>query len=169
LIRALYRAGEAFVDPEQLNTISEILSRPEYLDGQAQLIKGAVSDQILLARGFDPVHIPDFMFQHREAANFPWISQAAWLYAQMCRAGHVVPNLSDYARAQGVFRPDVYRAALGPLGIALPSASAKLEGGLGFPTGVGTVQGRLILGADQFFDGQSFDPDSFAASLVSSP
>jgi two-component system, oxyanion-binding sensor len=169
LIRALYRAGEAFVDPEQLNTISEILSRPEYLDGQAQLIKGAVSDQILLARGFDPVHIPDFMFQHREAANFPWISQAAWLYAQMCRAGHVVPNLSDYARAQGVFRPDVYRAALGPLGIALPSASAKLEGGLGFPTGVGSVQGRLILGADQFFDGQSFDPDSFAASLVSSP
>ena len=29
-----------------------------------------------------PIHYPDFMFQYREAANFPWRSQAAWLYSQ---------------------------------------------------------------------------------------
>ena len=42
---------------------------------------------------------------------------------------------------------------------ALPGASSKLEGGLEGPTAVGTVQGRLVLGADRFFDGRSFDPD----------
>jgi two-component system, oxyanion-binding sensor len=159
LIRALYRAGVAFVDPAQLDRICDILAGPAYLDGSAALIRGAVSDRILFARASVPVHIPDFMFQHREAANFPWTSQAAWLYAQMAAAGHVTSNAADYAKAQAVFRTDVYRAALRPLGVALPGASSKLEGGIADPTGVGTTQGRLILGADHFFDGQQFDPE----------
>lgn len=159
LIRALYRAGAAFVDPALLETMCDILARPEYLDGSAALIRGAISDRILFAKGAVPIHIPDFMFQHREAANFPWVSQAAWLYVQMTAAGHVTANAADYEKAQAVFRPDVYRAALRPLGVPLPGASSKLEGGIADPTGVGTTQGRLILGADRFFDGKQFDPE----------
>jgi NitT/TauT family transport system ATP-binding protein len=166
LMRARWRAGSAFVDPAQLAKISTILARPEYLDGSVELIAGAISDQILLAKGAARVHIPDFMFQHREAANFPWISQASWLYAQMVMAGHVAHNRQNYAIVQGVFRPDVYRAALRPLGAPLPGASAKLEGGISDPLGVGTVQGRLILGADRFFDGLQFDPDMLDAYLA---
>lgn len=161
LIRALYRAGEVFVDPARLDEICAILARPEYLDGSARLICGAVSDRILFAKGSAPIHVPHFMFQHREAANFPWVSQAAWLYAQMVEAGHVVRDAGDYATAQGVFRPDIYRAALRTMGVPLPGASAKLEGGIESPTGVGTTQGRLILGPDSFFDGQNFDPDAW--------
>jgi two-component system, oxyanion-binding sensor len=160
LLRALYRAGAAFVDPNQLDMICEILARPVYLDGSASLIRSAVSDRLLFAKGSVPVHIPHFMFQHREAANFPWTSQAAWLYAQMAKAEHLTPTASDYTAARQVFRPDVYRAALRPLGVPLPGASAKLEGGIADPTGVGTTQGRLILGPDRFFDGRSFDPDA---------
>jgi two-component system, oxyanion-binding sensor len=169
LIRALYKAGEAFVNPGQLEKVAAILARPEYLDGSAQQIKGAVSDHILFAKGHEPLHIPDFMFQHREAANFPWISQAAWLYAQMCLTGHVAMNDDDYLTAQNVFRPDIYRSALKPLGVALPGASAKLEGGISDSLGVGTTQGRLILGADLFFDGRSFDPDHLDTYLVNPP
>jgi two-component system, oxyanion-binding sensor len=165
LIRALYRAGEAFVDPARVDEIGRILARPEYLDGSEAAIKRVVQDQVLFAKDHLPVHVPDFMFQHREAANFPWVSQAAWLYAQMCTANHVVANVADYETAQRVFRPDVYRAALGPLGVALPNASAKLEGAIGDPLGVGTTQGRLILGSDSFFDGQNFDPDVFGKML----
>jgi two-component system, oxyanion-binding sensor len=43
----------------------------------------------------------------------------------------------------------------------LPGASSKLEGGITEPTGVGSIQGRLILSADSFFDGQAFDPEDF--------
>ncbi len=162
LIRALYRAGMAFIDPERIDQIVDILSRPAYLDGSAEAIRRVVQDRVLFAKGRDPVHIPDFMFQHREAANFPWVSQAAWLYAQMVKAGHVNADSDDFASAQRVFRPDVYRAALGPLGVPLPNASAKLEGAIADPLGVGTTQGRLILGSDRFFDGKSFDPDAYA-------
>lgn len=166
LVRALYRAGVAFVDPTRLEEIAGVLARPEYLDGSAELIGRAVSDRIRFAQGAEPVHVPDFMFQHREAANFPWISQAAWLYAQMVLAGHVELRDADYAAAQRVFRPDVYRAALRPLGVPLPGASSKLEGGIAGPTAVGTTQGRLILGADSFFDARSFDPDRLGEYLA---
>jgi two-component system, oxyanion-binding sensor len=165
LIRALYRAGEAFVDPARVDEIGRVLARPEYLDGSEAAIKRVVQDKVLFAKDRQPVHVPDFMFQHREAANFPWVSQAAWLYAQMCAANHVTPDPADYETSQRVFRPDVYRTALGPLGVPLPNASAKLEGGIGGPLGVGTTQGRLILGLDSFFDGQSFDPEVFGNML----
>ncbi|WP_374613813.1 ABC transporter substrate-binding protein [Sphingorhabdus sp.] len=166
LLRALYRAGEAFVDPNRLEQITSIMARPEYLDGSADAIRRVVQDLVLFADGFDPVHIPDFMFQHREAANFPWVSQAAWLYAQMVEAGHATAHRADYQRAQAVFRPDIYRAALGPIGATLPGASSKLEGGISTPTGVGSIQGRLILTSDSFFDGQSFDPDIYSGLLA---
>ncbi len=165
LIRALYRAGIAFIEPERTEQIGDILSRPEYLDGSASAIKRVVRDRVLFAKDHEPKHIPDFMFQHREAANFPWVSQAAWLYAQMVKAGHVNADSDDFEIAQRVFRPDVYRAALGPMGVPLPNASAKLEGAISDPLGVGTTQGRLILGSDRFFDGKSFDPEAYGKLL----
>ena len=166
LLRALYRAGQAFVEPARCEEIARILARPEYLDGSADLIRHAIYDRIVFARGAAAVHVPDFMFQHREAANFPWVSQASWLYAQMCLAKHVEPDDAAYQTAQRVFRPDVYRAALGPLGVPLPGASSKLEGGIVGGLGVGTTQGRLILGADRFFDARSFDPEALDAYLA---
>src|SRR3546814_6798999 len=83
----------------------------------------------------------------------------------MVRAGHAVNNTDDYAAAQKVFRPDVYRAAFAGTNVPLPGASAKLEGGIAETMGVGTVQGRLLLGPDQFFDGRSFDPDQLDSYL----
>jgi two-component system, oxyanion-binding sensor len=59
----------------------------------------------------------------------------------------------------------MYRAALAGTDVPLPGASAKLEGGIATPIGVGTTQGRLLLGADLFFDGRAFDPDQLDAYL----
>ena len=166
LIRALYRAGEAFIDSGKADAIATLLARPEYLDGSKELIKGAVTDNILFAQGSERVHVPDFMFQHRDAANFPWRSQAAWLYAQMCLAGHVDYSREGYALAQNTFRPDIFRAAFAGTNVPLPGASAKVEGGLDNVTGVGAKQGLLSLGPDRFFDHRTFDPDNIEAYLA---
>src|SRR3546814_17975312 len=98
--RALYNAGKAFIQPERLEENAAILARAEYLDGPAPLIERAISDRITLTAGADPLHIPAFMFQHREAANFPWVSPAAWLSAQLVRAGKAVTNTAD-SRSDG--------------------------------------------------------------------
>ncbi|HEY0960716.1 MAG TPA: CmpA/NrtA family ABC transporter substrate-binding protein [Novosphingobium sp.] len=167
LIRALCRAGRHFVDPENWDANAAILARAEYLDSDAVLIKRAISDRLLLARGGEVVPYPDFMFQYREAANFPWVSQAGWLYTQMVRWDGLAFDPADAARAARVFRPDVYRSALIGTDEPLPGASSKVEGSLDRTTAVGTQQGRMTLESNRFFDGRVFDPADLPGYLAS--
>lgn len=169
LVRALHAAAAHFVDPANAEANAAILARSDYLDASPDAVLRAITDRLRLTPGGEPVHYPDFMFQYREAANFPWRSQAAWLYAQMTRWDGVAYADADAATATQVFRPDLYRVALAGSGAPLPGASSKLEGGLDSPIGVGSVQGRLTLGADRFFDGRSFDPEDIAGYLASLP
>jgi NitT/TauT family transport system ATP-binding protein len=162
LVRALRKAGEHFVDPANHEANAEILARPEYLDGNARLIRRAIADQLLLARGGEVLKYPDFMFQHREAANFPWVSQAEWLYSQMVRWDGTGFDADEASRAAHVFRPDVYRSALLGTSDPLPGASSKVEGSLAGPTSVSTQQGIITLENNSFFDGKVFDPTYLA-------
>lgn len=169
LVRALRKAGAHFVNPENWDSNAAILARAEYLDGDAVLIRRAISDHLLLARGGSVVHFPDFMFQHREAANFPWISQAEWLYTQMVRWDGTPFDASEAERAARVFRPDVYRSALIGTGDDLPGASSKVEGSLVLPLALGTQQGNITLQSNSFFDGRSFDPADLEGYLKALP
>lgn len=165
LIRAMCRAGRHFVDPANWEENAAILARTEYLDGNPVLIRRAISDRLLLLRGGELFHYPDFMFQYREAANFPWVSQAEWLYTQMVRWDRIAFDPGDARKAARVFRPDIYRSALIGTGEPLPGASSKVEGSLDRKTAVGTQQGAMTLESNRFFDGIVFDPANLAGYL----
>jgi hypothetical protein len=169
LVRALRRAAQHFVDPGALAAHAEILARPEYLDGNAELIERALADKLLLQQGDGLTHFPDFMFQYREAANFPWVSQAQWLYTQMVRWDGLALSDADAVRAGRVFRPDVYRSALLGTDEPLPGASSKVEGSLNQITAVSTQQGTMMLEDNRFFDGRVFDPHHIADYANSLP
>ncbi len=63
-------------------------------------------------------------------------------------------------------RPDIYRAALKPLGVALPVANAKVEGASAGAHTRGLSPGAsLVLGPDGFFDGGLFDPDQLDMAI----
>ncbi|AKM08905.1 ABC transporter substrate-binding protein [Croceicoccus naphthovorans] len=166
LIRAMRKAGKHFVDPANWAENARILARPEYCDADAEVIGRAISDKLVLSKGSAPIHYGDFMFQHSEAANFPWVSQAMWLYSQMSRWDHLPYTAADALAAAGVFRPDVYRSALIGTGDPLPGASSKVEGSVAGPLAVGTQQGDITLSANTFFDGKVFDPDRVEAYLA---
>lgn len=166
LVRALRKAGEHFVDPANHELNAAILARSEYLDGNAGLIRRAIADELLLARGGDVLKYPDFMFQHREAANFPWVSQAEWLYSQMVRWDGAGFDADEASRVARVFRPDVYRSALLGTKDPLPGASSKVEGSLAGPTSVSMQQGIITLENNTFFDGKVFDPSHLAAYVA---
>lgn len=168
LIRAMRRAGAHFVDPANWEINARILARPDYVGGDAGLIGHAIADQLVLAPGEAPVHFPDFMFQHSEAANFPWVSQALWLYSQMARWDQLAFDPQDVVRAGKVFRPDVYRSALVDTDDALPGASSKVEGSVAQLTQVTTQQGAITLSSNKFFDGRVFDPEDLQGYLSSS-
>lgn len=167
LIRAMRKAGAHFVNPENWDANAEILSRVEYLDSPAELILGAISDHLVLAKDSEPVHFPDFMFQYTEAANFPWVSQAQWIYTQLVRWDGAEITQADAEKAARVFRPDIYRSAISGTDDILPGASSKVEGSLARPTAVTAQQGDIILTENQFFDRRIFDPDDLSGYLKS--
>lgn len=169
LIRAMRKAGRHFVDSRNWDANAEILARPEYIGSDPALIRRAISDRLVLREGGEPVHFPDFMFQHSEAANFPWVSQALWLYTQMTRWDRTPFSPDEATMAGAVFRPDIYRSAMQETGDPLPGASSKVEGSVAQLTSVGTQQGIITLSPNTFFDGSSFDPEQMEEYLARLP
>jgi NitT/TauT family transport system ATP-binding protein len=85
----------------------------------------------------------------------------------MVRWGQIAHSEANAAIARDTYRPDLYRTALRPLGVALPGANAKVEGALKVATAVGSAGASLVLGPDGFFDGEIFDPDRIDAYIAS--
>ena len=136
---------------------------PAYVGQPADLIAQALAGRMPLQPRGEAVDIPDFLVFHRGAANFPWRSQALWIYSQFLRWGMAEATPEAERAASGVFRSDLYRRALAGRGIPMPGASSKVEGAIGMPLDAGAHQGSLTLAPDRFFDGRSFDPDSIPA------
>ena len=84
----------------------------------------------------------------------------------MARWGQVEHSAANASIARETYRPDLYREALKPLGVALPGANAKVEGALKTATPVGSAGASLTLGPDGFFDGSLFDPDQLDAYIA---
>ncbi len=57
-----------------------------------------------------------YLLVGREGAARPDPAQAAWLYAQMVRWGQTAMRPDALKTAMGVFRPDLYDAAMGHQG-----------------------------------------------------
>lgn len=166
VIRAMRKAAKHFVDPAQLELNARILAEPRYIDSNESLVRRAISDRLVLRHGGEPVHFADFMFQYSEVANFPWVSQAAWLYSQMVRWDHVDYSAEDARKATSVFRPDIYRSAIKSTGDDLPAANSKVEGSVSQQTQVGSHQGSITLSSNNFFDGRTFDPEDVRGYLA---
>jgi ABC-type nitrate/sulfonate/bicarbonate transport system substrate-binding protein len=165
LLRALDRAAAWCDDPANRVALAELLARPEHVGQPAELIAQALAGRMPLTPGGDPADIPDFLVFHRGAANFPWRSQALWIYSQLVRWGMVEPGAEAERAAAGVFRSDLYRRALAGSATPMPGASMKLEGSLGSPLAAATHQGSLTLAPDRFFDGRVFDPHDVVGYL----
>jgi NitT/TauT family transport system ATP-binding protein len=165
LVRAVTRSAAWCDDPANRETLAELLARPCYVGQPAALIAQALAGRMPLRKGGEAVDIADFLVFHRGAANFPWRSQALWIYSQFVRWKMIESAPDSEQAAAGVFRSDLYRRALAGEEIAMPGASSKVEGALGEPLGAGTHRGSLTLAPDRFFDGRSFDPDAIAAYL----
>jgi len=169
LLVALSRAAAWCDDAANHAELAEILASPAYVGQPAKLILPALTGKIVARLGEPAITVPDALLFHREAAGFPWRSQALWIYSQLVRWKIIQPSAKAERLAADVFRSDIYRRALGNAGVPMPGASMKLEGALDAPLGVGAHQGALTLGPDRFFDGRVFDPhhiDAYLAELA---
>lgn len=159
LLRALYRASVWCADPANRADLAATMAG--HLGCPVAWLMPALEGRIPTGDG-TVVETPDFFLPHAKAATFPWKSHGLWFYSQMVRWGQVEASAANEAIARQTYRPDLYRAALRDLGVAMPGANAKVEGALGVETPVGSAGASLVLGPDGFFDGAIFDPDRVA-------
>jgi NitT/TauT family transport system ATP-binding protein len=164
LLLALHRSAAWCSSAENRETLCAILARDIYIGQPEEILYRGLSGNLASV----PAR-PDFLMFAERGANFPWQSHAMWYYSQMVRWGQLPFSHSRAKIARLTYRPDLYRSALGPHGIALPGASAKVEGALSEITYVPAAGGRIALGPDGFFDGVSFDPDRLEDYIEASP
>lgn len=159
LLVALDAAARWCDNPDNRPELADLLARGEYVGRPAHLIAPALTGQLRLSRQEALFEERNFLLLHRHAANFPWRSQALWIYSQLVRWRFLGPSPAAELAAASVFRSDLYRRALAGGATPLPSASLKLEGSIPDNLPVASGRGRLTLSPDRFFDGQVFDPD----------
>ena len=146
-IRALARAGRFCDAEENASYTGALLSRQKYLNVDSHAILsslpgGAVRQQ----------NLSRFW---KDAAMFPFVSQARWFLEQMVR-WNLIGACDTAALAAQVYRPDLARAALAPKGVALPLSDAKDEGGHDTPWSLDGAPAPIPMGPDGFCDGRVF-------------
>ena len=144
---------------ESVGELAALLARPEYIGEPAEDITRGAPGMLRLSPGGMPVAIGEFQGFSRHFSNFPWVSHALWFYSQMVRWQQVDAAVSPaevesrVSAVRRTFRPDLYREALTPLGVHVPSVDMKVEGPRGARDGSG------------FFDDRIFDPNDLAGYL----
>jgi len=112
--KALIRAGKWLdASPENRIKACKILSRPEYVGADEQVIANSMTGTWEYYQG-DKRSLPDFNVFFRYYATYPYYSDAIWFLTQMRRWGQITGAKSDdwYKQtAKEVYKPDVYLKA----------------------------------------------------------
>jgi NitT/TauT family transport system ATP-binding protein/nitrate/nitrite transport system substrate-binding protein len=155
-IRALVRAAQFCDAPENASYTGALLSRQKYLNVDSHAIlsslPGGAIRQDNLSRFW------------RQTATFPWRSHALWFLRQMTR-WDLIGDVDAPALAARVYRPDIYRAAVMPLGISVPLADSKPEGAHDASWQLEATPNPISMGPDRFCDGAVFEASPATAAL----
>lgn len=139
LIVALDAAARWCDVAENRPLLAEALADSHYIGAPLDILRRVLLGEFTVDRSGTQRTIPDYFAFHAGAANFPWVSQALWIYSQMLRWGQASYSKEGCRLAASGYRPDLYRGALG----LAPSDDRRVEGA----------------GADdRFIDGKVFDP-----------
>ena len=115
ITKALIRAAKWLDENDNANRAEavEILSRPEYVGADAEVIAASMTGTFEYEKG-DLRDAKDFNVFFRYNATYPYYSDAVWYLTQMRRWGQI-PSYQDDSWydevARSVYRPDIYLEA----------------------------------------------------------
>jgi NitT/TauT family transport system ATP-binding protein len=145
LVRAHARAADFVEEVGNRDEVAAILAAPNRIGVAPEVIRRTLDGRLKVSPDGATRTDANYLLIGRDGAGRPDPAQAAWLYAQMVRWGQA-PLSDDMCRAaMGVFRPDLYDAAVGVA-----------------PAATGHTNGRIAA-----FAGPTFDPGNISAHLSS--
>jgi NitT/TauT family transport system ATP-binding protein/nitrate/nitrite transport system substrate-binding protein len=147
LLRALFRAGRFCDAPQNASYVASLLSRRAWLNLDSHAILSSLPGTHG-GRAHSRFSGP--------SANFPWRSQGLWFLTQMARWGLVDAGLPVEEIVARVYRPDIYAAALAPVGVSMPLSDRKVEGGHAETWSLPGKPADLAMEPDLFCDGAVF-------------
>ncbi len=116
--KALIRAGKWLdASPENRVEAAKILSRPEYVGADFEVIANSMTGTFEFNPGFKRP-MPDFNVFFRYYASYPFYSDAVWFLTQMRRWGQLQEDKPDSwydEMAKKIYRPDIYKRAAAEL------------------------------------------------------
>ncbi|MCP1199676.1 CmpA/NrtA family ABC transporter substrate-binding protein [Notoacmeibacter sp. MSK16QG-6] len=163
IVKALIRAAKWLDEDDNANRMEavEILSRPEYVGADAEVIANSMTGTFEYEKG-DKRDVPDFNVFYRYDATYPFYSDAVWYLTQMRRWGQIPQSHPDSwydETAKQVYRPDIYKAA----------AESLVDDGYMETSEIPETDGyRDAVPAEDFLDGVAYDgkkPNDYLASL----
>ncbi|MBO1903926.1 ABC transporter substrate-binding protein [Microvirga sp. 3-52] len=143
LIVVLDAAARWCDDERNHDDLAGMMSDPAYVGVPSELIRRLLSGRLTVDPDGRTRQVENYLTFHDRSANFPWISQALWIYSQMVRWGQVAYDVAGLSQVQAAYRPDMYREVLGSLGHSVPSIDSRIEGS----------------GSERLIDGRSFAPE----------
>ncbi|MCJ7871922.1 CmpA/NrtA family ABC transporter substrate-binding protein [Marinovum sp. 2_MG-2023] len=113
--KALIRAAQWLDENDNANRMEavEILSQPEYVGADAEVIAASMTGTFEYEKG-DKRAVPDFNVFFRYNATYPFYSDAIWYLTQMRRWGQITEAKPDswYDEvAKSVYKPEIYLQA----------------------------------------------------------
>jgi NitT/TauT family transport system ATP-binding protein len=168
LLVALDAAARWCDEPANRAPLAAMLAGATYVGAPEDIVRTLLADRFLVDPDGRMRDIPSYLTFHREAANFPWVSEGLWLYSQMVRWGQTTLSDEGVARAAAAYRPDLYRAALAHGDTPIPRLDHKMEGSA-TPVAIPAVSGLVTLPAAPFVDGRTFDADRLAEYIAAFP
>jgi two-component system, oxyanion-binding sensor len=132
LVRAASRAAEFIEQPQNRTEVAHILARPEYIGVDTDVVIRTLEGRLKISPDGTVRESRRYLLLGRQDASRPDPVQAAWLYAQMVRWAQAEMSIEALETAKGVFRPDLYDAALGYEAKTHPSHPAGAFAGPAF-------------------------------------
>ena len=142
-LRAAARAADFIERPENRAEAARILAQPEQIGVDAEVIQRTLDGRLKVSPDGTRRESSRYLLVGRDGAARPDPVQAAWLYAQMVRWGQTAMRPEALRTAMGVFRPDLFDAAVGA-----PAATSGPSDAVGA------------------FAGPPFDPSDIAGHLA---
>jgi NitT/TauT family transport system ATP-binding protein/nitrate/nitrite transport system substrate-binding protein len=147
VLRALLRAGVACDDPAVAPEVAGLLAGADRVGVSADLIAASLP-------GGSGDGVDQSVFA-RHAAAVPWRSQARWFVGQMGRWSDLPADAAS--RAAAAYRPDLHAEAARRLGLNVPLAGSKREGGHASCWTLPGDAGPIAMLPDPFCDAACFE------------